>query len=224
MHKELIAFNQSQRTAAYDDIRAGDVVRVHRKIVEGNKERIQVFEGMVIVVRGGQSSSRMITVRKVSNGVGVEIIVPVQSPQIEKIELVKRAKVRRANIGFVRTKPAKKLRFKFTNAEDLTKPAKSEAVEKDALEGVEKSTTKDATDDLTKIEGIGPKIAETLSAAGISTFADLAETDAQKIAEVIADVRGNHTPDTWPQQAALARDGKWDELAQWQEELDGGKA
>jgi len=100
--------------------------------------------------------------------------------------------------------------------------------EKSAAKRTENASAKTATqataDDLTKIEGIGPKIAETLSAAGISTFADLAETDAQKIAEVIADVRGNHTPDTWPQQAALARDGKWDELAQWQEELDGGKA
>jgi large subunit ribosomal protein L21 len=79
-------------------------------------------------------------------------------------------------------------------------------------------------DDLKKIEGIGPKIAETLIAAGISTFADLAKSKPAKISEIIADVRGNHVTDTWPAQAKLAADGKWDELKKWQDELDGGKA
>ena len=79
-------------------------------------------------------------------------------------------------------------------------------------------------DDLKKVEGIGPKIASTLNEAGISTFAELAKTDAAKIAEIIADVRGNHVTDTWPAQAKLAAEGKWDELKKWQDELDGGKA
>lgn len=79
-------------------------------------------------------------------------------------------------------------------------------------------------DDLKKIEGIGPKIAQTLADAGIATFAELAKTDAAKISEIIAGVRGNHVTDTWPQQAQLAADGKWDELKKWQDELDGGKA
>ena len=79
-------------------------------------------------------------------------------------------------------------------------------------------------DDLKKVEGIGPKIAETLIAAGISTFAELAKAKPAKIAEMIADVRGNHVTDTWPAQAKLATDGKWDELKKWQDELDGGKA
>lgn len=80
------------------------------------------------------------------------------------------------------------------------------------------------TDDLKKIEGIGPKIAETLAEAGITTFAKLAKTDAAKISEIIADVRGNHVTDTWQEQAQLAADGKWDELKKWQDELNGGKA
>ena len=79
-------------------------------------------------------------------------------------------------------------------------------------------------DDLKKVEGIGPKIAETLIAAGISTFAELAKSKPAKISEIIADVRGNHVTDTWPAQAKLAADGKWDELKKWQNELDGGKA
>ncbi|MBT9186634.1 MULTISPECIES: 50S ribosomal protein L21 [Zobellia] len=99
------------------------------------------------------------------------------------------------------------------------KPAKKEAAPKAAAP---KKSGK--ADDLKKVEGIGPKIAETLIAAGISTFAELAKTDAAKISEIIADVRGNHVTDTWPAQAKLAAEGKWDELKKWQDELDGGKA
>jgi len=81
-------------------------------------------------------------------------------------------------------------------------------------------------DDLKKIEGIGPKISEILAKAGMPTFAILAKTDADKIREVLAEA-GNrykmHDPTTWPQQAQLAADGKWDELKKWQDELDGGK-
>ena len=85
-----------------------------------------------------------------------------------------------------------------------------------------KATAK--ADDLKKVEGIGPKIAETLIAAGITTFAELAKLKADKISEIIADVRGNHVTDTWPKQAKLAAEGKWDELKKWQDELNGGKA
>ncbi|MBU2995610.1 50S ribosomal protein L21 [Cellulophaga baltica] len=96
-------------------------------------------------------------------------------------------------------------------------PKKEEAPKKAAPKKVAKA------DDLKKVEGIGPKIAETLVAAGISTFAELAKTDAAKISEIISDVRGNHVTDTWPAQAKLAAEGKWDELKKWQDELDGGK-
>ncbi|WP_289645134.1 50S ribosomal protein L21 [Maribacter aestuarii] len=78
-------------------------------------------------------------------------------------------------------------------------------------------------DDLKKVEGIGPKIAETLIAAGISTFAELAKTKSEKIDEIISDVRGNHVTDTWPAQAKLAAEGKWDELKELQDNLDGGR-
>lgn len=123
MNNKLLEFNKSQKTAEMPVFRAGDVVKVFRKIIEGGKERTQVFEGMVIAVRGNQSSSSMITVRKVSNGVGVEIVVPVQSPNIEKIELVKRAKVRQAKLYFVRERSAKSLKMKYT---DMSVPAAKE--------------------------------------------------------------------------------------------------
>ena len=99
-------------------------------------------------------------------------------------------------------------------------PAKAEKAAPKAE--AKKATAK--ADDLKKVEGIGPKIAETLAEAGITTFAELAKTDAAKISEIIAGVRGNHVTDTWPAQAQLAADGKWDELKKWQDELNGGKA
>ena len=129
MHEKIIAFNKSQRTIK-EKYRAGDVVRVHRKIKEGNKERIQVFEGMIIAVKGKQSSSPMITVRKISKGgYGVEIIVPIISPNIEKIELVKRAKVRKSKLYYVREKSAKALRFSYVDVK------KSENEEKNDIDG-----------------------------------------------------------------------------------------
>ncbi len=126
MNNKLTKFNLKQRgDGKYADLRSGDIVRVHRKIKEGEKERVQVFEGMIIAIKGKQSSSPMITVRKVSNGVGVELILPVYSPSIGKIDLVKRAKVRRSKLYYIRNKTAKSLRFKF---KDLDKSIGTENV------------------------------------------------------------------------------------------------
>jgi large subunit ribosomal protein L21 len=108
-------------------------------------------------------------------------------------------------------------------AEKKAAPVKEAKTETKAV--APKTETKKSTakaDDLKKIEGIGPKIAETLVAAGISTYADLAKAKPAKIEEIIADVRGSHIPDTWPKQAKLAADGKWDELKELQDKLDGG--
>ncbi len=102
--------------------------------------------------------------------------------------------------------------------------AKKAAPKKEAAPKAEAKKAAPKADDLKKVEGIGPKIASTLVEAGITTFAELANTEASKIAEIIADVRGNHVTDTWPAQAKLAAEGKWDELKKWQDELDGGKA
>ena len=90
-----------------------------------------------------------------------------------------------------------------------------------------KSSKKSGGDDLTIIEGIGPKIAGLCNDAGIMTFAQLADTPSSKLAEILAAAGPRYTmhkPDTWPQQAALARDGKMDELKAMQDALDGGKA
>ncbi len=94
------------------DIRPGDVVKVHQKIKEGDKERIQIFEGLVIARKHGQGISSMITVRKVVEGVGVERIFPVHSPSLTKIEIVKSSKVRRSKLYYLRTAKGTKARLK----------------------------------------------------------------------------------------------------------------
>lgn len=84
------------------DLRPGDTVRVHQKLKEGDKERIQVFEGLIIARKHGKGISSTITVRKIISGVGVERVFPIHSPLIEKIEVIKREKVRRAKLYYLR--------------------------------------------------------------------------------------------------------------------------
>jgi large subunit ribosomal protein L19 len=90
----------------------GDTVNVHVKIKEGNKERIQQFQGTVIERRGSGTNGESFTVRKISNGVGVERIFPIVSPTIDKIELIKGGKVRRAKLYYLKGKQGKAARIK----------------------------------------------------------------------------------------------------------------
>ncbi len=92
------------------DIRPGDTVRVMQKIKEGNKFRLQAFEGLVLARKHGTEAGATFTVRKVSSGVGVEKIYPLYSPMIESVEVVKRARVRRAKLYFIREKVAREAR------------------------------------------------------------------------------------------------------------------
>ncbi|HNV43797.1 MAG TPA: 50S ribosomal protein L19 [Exilispira sp.] len=91
--------------------RVGDTVKVHYKVVEGGKERIQPYEG-IIISRKGAGISKNITIRKISYGVGVERVFPVYSPRIDKIEIVKRGKVRRAKLFYLRERRGKAARVK----------------------------------------------------------------------------------------------------------------
>ncbi|MGH7852652.1 MAG: 50S ribosomal protein L19 [Candidatus Binatia bacterium] len=91
-------------------LRPGETVRVHVKVVEGEKERTQVFEGIVIGM-SGTGSRAMFTVRKISYGVGVERIFPIHSPRIDRVEVVSRGKVRRAKLYFLRERSGKAARL-----------------------------------------------------------------------------------------------------------------
>ncbi len=109
---KLVEADNAQRRTELPTFRAGDTVNVHVKIREGNKERIQVFTGTVIQRRNPSSGGETFTVRKVSNGVGVERIFPLLSPNIDKIEVVRLGKVRRARLFFLRGRQGKAARLK----------------------------------------------------------------------------------------------------------------
>ena len=103
--------NDEQKKAAVVDVKSGDTVRVHQKIKEGAKERIQVFEGVVIRTDRKNSHTSRITVRKIASGVGVEKGFMLNSPLIEKVEVVRRSKVRRNYLSFLRERSGKSARL-----------------------------------------------------------------------------------------------------------------
>jgi large subunit ribosomal protein L19 len=111
MHPVIRQLAEESLRKDIPEFRPGDTVRVHVKVLEGNRERIQVFEGVVIKRRGG-GISETFTVRKVSYGVGVERTFPLHSPRIDKIEVVRRGRVRRAKLYYLRNLTGKAARIK----------------------------------------------------------------------------------------------------------------
>ncbi|MBS1554326.1 MAG: 50S ribosomal protein L19 [Bacteroidota bacterium] len=102
----------ASKRASLPNFKAGDTISVHVKISEGNKERIQQFQGTVLYRRGSSTNGETFSVRKVSNGVGVERIFPTLSPSIDKIELIKEGKVRRAKLYYLKGRQGKSARIK----------------------------------------------------------------------------------------------------------------
>ncbi len=116
MSFELIKkVNEAQKKTSVVDARSGDTVRVHQKIREGNKERVQIFEGVVIRTDRKQSHTSRITVRKIASGVGVEKSFLLHSPLVQKVEIVRRAKVRRNYLSFLRNRSGKSARLRGLN-------------------------------------------------------------------------------------------------------------
>lgn len=105
-----------------ENFRIGDTVKVHYRIVEGKTERTQVYEGLVIATNN-KNIARTVTVRKISNGVGVERIFPVNSPRVEKFEVVRRGRVRRAKLYYMRNRIGRKA----TKVKELIKSKKQQA-------------------------------------------------------------------------------------------------
>ena len=118
--------------------RPGDTVRVHVKVKERNKERIQVFEGVVIRIKGS-GTGKTFTVRKVSYGVGIERIFPFACPSIEKIEVVKRGKVRRAKLYYLRELKGKAAKIKEIKEWEIMKREKESKEAKKAKEEASKA-------------------------------------------------------------------------------------
>ncbi len=103
---------EEQKKKEVSVFHTGDTVRVHNKIKEGNRERVQIFEGTVTKKQGGETSRATFTVRKVSNGIGVEKTWPLHSPNVEKVEVVRRGKVRRAKLFYLRKLTGKRAKVK----------------------------------------------------------------------------------------------------------------
>jgi large subunit ribosomal protein L19 len=125
--------------ASVPDLRPGMIVKVHQKIIEGTKTRIQIFQGTVIAVNPGHNVDATFTVRKISEGVGVEKVFPYHSPNVVKIDVDRAQKVRRAKLNFLRDRSGKALRLKeiplkLKNNEFGKKVSKSSVVEEKAAE------------------------------------------------------------------------------------------
>jgi len=131
MSTKLETFNKPQLKTDLPDIRPGDTIRVYQKIKEGDKERVQVFEGQVLCRKHGKGITSTITVRKVISGIGVERIFPIHLPTIEKIEILKRGKVRRAKLYYLRKAKGRKARLK---KKELAKVVAEEKPEKEKTE------------------------------------------------------------------------------------------
>ena len=132
-------------------IRPGDTVRVHQKVMEKGKTRIQMFEGLVIAVKHGTEAGGTFTVRAQMSGIGVEKIFPLYSPVIDKIEITKRSKVRRAKLYFIREKVAREVRRQLRNMrmvtmstddfkeEEVPAEVAEEVVEQDPIENTDQT-------------------------------------------------------------------------------------
>ena len=140
MQEALAAIEKGSMKKKIADIRVGDTIRVHQRIKEGKKERIQIFEGVVIARKGGKGTNATFMVRKIASGVGVERIYPLHSPNIAKIEVSKDDTVRQAKIYYIREKRdnaprtrrkiviTKKMKEAAAKKEAAKKPAKTEEV------------------------------------------------------------------------------------------------
>lgn len=109
---KLVESEYNQVKTNFPEFKSGDTINVHVRIKEGNKERVQVFQGAVIQRRNVGKTGETFTVRKISNGIGVERIFPILSPSIEKIEVLMKGKVRRARLYYLRGKQGKAAKIK----------------------------------------------------------------------------------------------------------------
>jgi large subunit ribosomal protein L19 len=131
MFQLIKAIDDAQRKKKVVDVRTGDTVRVHQKIKEGNKERIQVFEGVVIRTDRKDSLTSSFTVRRIASGVGVEKTYLIHSPLVLKVEITKRSKVRRKYLSFLRERSGKSARLTSVDFDRVKVNAANNAAEEE---------------------------------------------------------------------------------------------
>ena len=172
LEKEQMAIVSAKRQVP--DFAPGDTVIVNVKVVEGERSRIQAYEGLVIGRSGGGINENF-TVRKMSYGEGVERIFPVYSPMIDSIKVIRRGKVRRAKLYYLKGLTGKRARI----TEKLTKFAA--AVMPTASPAEVKDLAPVAADDVSLIAGVGPKVKDQLAVEGITSLNQIAEMNDEQI-------------------------------------------
>jgi ribosomal protein L19 len=233
---------QAQMRTDIPEFVVGSIVEVAYKIIEGGKERVQKYKGIVTNRHNKTDMDSTFTVMKNSTfNTKVERTFPVNSPLIAAIVVSKFQRARRSNIRtqFTVKDPLNVRARAIKSRPDLMNNLIVAAVETPKTQDADVSSQAEApkafvetssvvntsNDDLTIVEGIGPKIAELFIAQGISTFALLADADVTTLQAILDENSlGGHKSDTWPTQGALARDGKMEELETLKAELNAGKA
>jgi len=174
------------------DIRAGDTVRVNVKIQEKGKTRIQAFEGLVLARKHGAENGGTFTVRKMSKGIGVERIFPIYSPAIDSIEIMRRAKVRRSKLYFLRDSVSKAIRYKLrritemgTKSSDLPEWVSEDSSEEEEIDYVEEDT--DLETEVSKEDS--EEVAEKPEAEAASEDATTAELETPKQEESVEETK-----------------------------------
>lgn len=162
-------------------LRAGDTVRVHQKIQDKGKTRIQIFEGLVLARKHGDEPGATFTVRKVSGGIGIEKIYPLYSPMIDKLEIVKRAKVRRAKLYYIREKVAREVKRQMRRM-SLVSMSTESGIESAAREAEEAKKAEAARKEAEEAEAarIAAEEAKAAEAAAVAA-PEVVETPAEEV-------------------------------------------
>lgn len=155
-------------------LKAGDTVKVHQRIIDKGKTRIQIFEGLVLARKHGDEAGATFTVRKMSSGIGVEKIYPLYSPLIEQIEIVKRAKVRRAKLYYIREKVAREIKRQMRRMSLVSMATESET---DATARID-AEAKVISDAAAAAEAEALKVAEAEAAAQTPAVEEVAAEEA----------------------------------------------
>jgi large subunit ribosomal protein L19 len=164
-------------------IKAGDTIRVHQKIQDKGKTRVQIFEGLVLARKHGTEPGATFTVRKVASGVGVEKIYPLYSPMIDKLEIVKRSKVRRAKLYFIRDKVAREIKRQMRRM-TLATIATESGIEAEARAAAEAKAAEAEAEQAAEAEAVLKAEAEAKAAeAVVETPVEEATPEAEVVAE-----------------------------------------
>jgi large subunit ribosomal protein L19 len=164
-------------------IKAGDTIRVHQKIQDKGKTRVQIFEGLVLARKHGTEPGATFTVRKVASGVGVEKIYPLYSPMIDKLEIVKRSKVRRAKLYFIRDKVAREIKRQMRRM-TLATIATESGIEAEARVVAEAKAAEAEAEKAAEAEAVLKAEAEAKAAeAVVETPVEEATPEAEVVAE-----------------------------------------